>query len=167
MRGVIVEVSSRKFGVPFECPCCGAAPDADITVRATTDTRRLDMPYCKRCLAHVHAWDGAGVRAAGVAVVGIVAGAIVAPTVSVPIGIAIIVASIVAGSLLRSRGKAKAKRACGASCATPAVALTYMGWNGTTSSFQFESPTFAARFAEMNTSILANETVALRKLLEG
>src|SRR4051812_44078455 len=161
MRGVIVEVSSRKFGVPFECPCCGAAPETDLRVRAANG-QGLDMPYCKRCLSHVARWDTAGIGAAGIALVGIVAGIVLIPTVSVWIGAIVIVVAVVAGSSMRSAGKAAAKRACGASCASPSVALQYLRWNGSSSSFSFESPTFAARFAEQNTAILANISPQLR-----
>ena len=69
MSGVVIEVSARKFSIPFECPCCGAAADADLWVAATRTgkgaaretTRGLDFPYCARCIAHVAAWESAGV----------------------------------------------------------------------------------------------------------
>jgi hypothetical protein len=86
---------------------------------------------------------------------------------SFTVGAIVLVLAIAAAAFLRSAGKAKAKAACGASCASPGVALAYRGWNGTTHSFTFESPTFAARFAEQNASILANESPQLRKLLDG
>ncbi|HUS30720.1 MAG TPA: hypothetical protein VMZ53_19555 [Kofleriaceae bacterium] len=166
MRGVIVEVSSRKYGVPYECPCCGAAPDAEMRVTSETG-HALDTPYCKRCVGHVDKWEWAGIRAMGMAVGGLVLAIVLALVVSFLVAAIVLVIAIAAAAYLRSSGKASAKHACGASCASPQVALAYGGWNGTTHSFTFESPTFAARFAEQNAAILANETPQLRKLLDG
>ncbi|HTL37087.1 MAG TPA: hypothetical protein VL326_28325 [Kofleriaceae bacterium] len=166
MRGVIVEVSSRKYGVPYECPCCGAAPDGEMRVPSETG-HALDAPYCKKCIGHVEAWEWAGIRAMGIAVGGLVAAIVTGLLASYTVGAIVLVAAIAAAAFLRSSGKAKARAACGASCASPALALHYRGWNGTTHSFTFDSPTFAARFAEQNASILANESPQLRKLLDG
>lgn len=165
MSAVVVEVSARKYGVPYECPCCGAVPDGELAVKSQTG-HILDTPYCTKCIAHVEAWESAGIRAAGVAVLGLIAGSVLL-FVSMPAGIISAVAGIAASAYLRAAGKAKAKRTCGPSCASPSVALSFRGWDGTTNGFTFESPTFAARFAEQNAAILANETPQLRKLLEG
>src|SRR5678816_4131991 len=122
MRGVIVEVSSRKYGLPYECPCCGASPpDGEMRVPSETG-HALDAPYCKKCIGHVEAWEWAGIRAMAIAVGGLVAAIV-------------LVVAIAAAAVLRSSGKAKARAACGASCASPALALSYRGWNGTTHSF--------------------------------
>jgi len=164
MRGVIVEVSSRKYGVPYECPCCGATPDGEMRVPSETG-HALDVPYCKKCIGHVEAWEWAGIRGMGLAVGGLVLAIVLALVTSYTVGAIVLVIAIAAAAYLRAAGKTNAKRACGPSCASPSVAFGYRGWNGTTHSFTFESPTFAARFAEMNT--LANETPQLRKLLDG
>src|ERR1041385_7346765 len=164
MRGVVVEIRSRKFGIPYECPCCGAAPDGEMRVPAETG-HAFDSPYCKKCIARVDAWDWSGIRGTGVAVGGIVVGIVLALAVSFLVGGIVIVVGIAAGAVLRSAGKAKAKASCVESCASPGVALAYRGWNGTTNSFTFESPTFAARFAEQNMAILAEPSPQLRKLL--
>jgi hypothetical protein len=166
MRGVIVEVSSRKYGLPYECPCCGAVPDSEMRIPSETG-HALDTPYCKRCVGHVDKWEWAGIRAMGIAVGGLVLAIVLALVASFTVAAIVLVLSIAAAAYLRSAGKASAKRACVESCASPGVALAYRGWNGTTHSFTFESPTFAARFAEQNASILANETPQLRKLLDG
>jgi hypothetical protein len=166
MRGVIVEVSSRKFGVPFECPCCGAAPDTDMQVRAPNG-QGLDVPYCRACREHVQAWESAGVASSGVAVLGILIAIVLAIAMNILVAIGVFALTASIAWWLRSSRRAAAKAACGASCAAPNVALSYLGWSGTTSSFSFESPTFAARFTEQNMSIVANESAALRKLREG
>jgi hypothetical protein len=53
---VIVEVNARRFGVPYECPCCGAVPDAEVVVPLTPTRDRpaspetahaLGFPYCR------------------------------------------------------------------------------------------------------------------------
>jgi hypothetical protein len=79
---------------------------------------------------------------------------------------AFVVFAAVAAWLRTARRNAAAKQKL-ASCASTSVAVEYRGWQNGTSAFVFESPTFAARFAEQNTSILANVSPALRKLLDG
>lgn len=174
MSGVVIDVSARKFSIPFECPCCGAAADADLKVPATRagkqaareTTRGLDFPYCRRCIAHVAAWESAGVVSAGVMLLGIVAGILVAAAVKVAIGGLIFIAAIPFAWTVRSADRAKAKARCGPSCAAPGKALTYLGWTGNVNSFSFESPTYAARFAEHNTNKLINVSAQLKRLLE-
>jgi hypothetical protein len=163
---MIVEVSSRKFGVPFECPCCGAAPDADVRITAPSG-HALAFPYCKRCVAHAKRWDSAGMISAAVMVLGIVGGVAVAIAVMVPVGLLTFVGAAMIAWWARAARRDAAKGTCGASCASPGMALTYHGWSGSTSSFSFESPTFAARFAEQNSQLVANASPQLRKLLDG
>src|SRR4051812_32338633 len=101
MSGVVIEVSARKFSIPFECTCCGAAADADLKVPATRTgkqvaretTRGLDFPYCQRCVDHVAAWESAGMGSAAVMLLGIVAAVIIALAVKLVFGLAIFVAA--------------------------------------------------------------------------
>jgi hypothetical protein len=162
----VVEISSRKYGVPYECPCCGAVPDSETRVMSEM-AYAIDVPYCARCVAHVDAWDWAGIRAMALAVGGLVIAIVLSAFSSFVVGGIVFGVAVIAAATLRSVGKSAAKRACRDSCASPHVALACSGWNGTTQSFTFESPTFAARFAEQNASILANESPQLRKLLDG
>jgi hypothetical protein len=167
MAAVTVELAARKFTLPFECPCCGAPPDAELRVTSNTTGQALEFPYCARCIAHLRRWEQSGVASAGIMVL-VITGAIGAA-----ISGAFLVAAIifVAGASLawwlRVARRASAKAACGESCATPGHAVTYLGWSGATSGFVFASPTFAARFAEANQNLLAAETAQLRKLLDG
>jgi hypothetical protein len=163
---VIVEVSSRKFSMPFECPCCGAAPDADTRVNAPNG-QGVDVPYCQRCLDHITAWESAGVASTGVAVLGVVIAAVVGLAKSPLYGFCAFALVVVLASWLRNKRRAAAANGCGPSCATPRLALGYLGWSGTTTAFSFESPTYAARFAEANSQLLANESPQLKKLIEG
>lgn len=168
MRGVVVEVSARKFEIPFECPCCGATPpDSELTVKAKATSQAVLFPYCERCVGHVHAWDTSGVASAGVMLLG-VAGAMTAAIVggALPaIGTFVVFAAI--AWWLRGARRNAATRQRVASCASTGLAVEYRGWQNGSSAFVFESPTFAARFAEQNTSLLANVSPALRKLLDG
>jgi hypothetical protein len=166
MRGVTVEVSARKFAIPFECPCCGAAPDAEITL-STGSTRGLVFPYCEACVAHVIAWESAGVPSAAAMLLGIIAAIVVglamgglygALVVAVAIPIALVIAK-----MMRGRAMARCKEAC----AGPGRAIAYLGWDGNASKFQFESPTYTARFAEQNQPRLVGVTSQLRKLIDG
>lgn len=174
MSGLVIEVSARKFSIPFECPCCGAAPDAELKVPATRigkravreTTRGLDFPYCRRCISHVTAWESSGVTSAGAMLLGILAAIIIAIGVKLLIGVGIFVAAIPLAWTVRSSNRANAKARCGPSCAAPGKALTYLGWTGNVNSFSFESPTYAARFAEHNPKTLINVTRQLERLLE-
>jgi len=172
---MLVQVAARKFVVPFECPCCGAAPDTEIAVHltrepgrrvATETARALAFPYCQRCVAHLTAWESAGVLPVGVAVLGIIAGGVLAIATHPLVGLVFAPALPVAWYLRRSR-QTRAKASCGPSCASPGRALGYLGWSGAESAFMFESHTYAARFAEQNTGVLSSPTPQLRRLLEG
>lgn len=172
----IVEVSARTFAVPFECPCCGAVPDGELAIpvartagrRLVRDTARaLEFPYCRRCVEHVERWESAGVRSAAIMVAGIIAAVAIAVATRLVIGaIALAATALFAWSLGSSR-RAAARSGTGPSCASAEKAVEYLGWSGTTSAFSFESPTYAARFAEQNTKHLINISDHLRKLLDG
>jgi hypothetical protein len=176
MSGVIVEVSARAFAIPFECPCCGAAPDGELTIApprtaASRDgddpARGLEFPYCRRCVAHATAWSAASTTASGVALLGIAAGAVVAVAARVAIGVAVAAASIPVAMAVGARRRARAKAAVGPACASPGTAVTYLGMSGGVRAFSFESPTYTARFAEQNAAALTRVGAELRALLEG
>ncbi len=171
---MIVEVSSRRFAIPLECPCCGAATESETRIGVTRtagkrvdDERGLDFPYCARCLAHVAAWETAGVGSAGVMLVGIVAAVALAILTRVWIGLAAFALVIPIAALLRQSRRSAAKASCGPSCASPGKALAYLGWSGNERTFSFESPTYAARFGEQNQKHLVNVSPQLTKILEG
>jgi hypothetical protein len=168
MRGVVVEVSATRFGFPFECPCCGATPpDSELAITARQTGQTLLFPYCKRCVKHVRAYDTSGVISAGVMVIGIAAAMTAAIIAGWLAAVAtFVVTALIAWTLRNARRKAAASGRV-PSCAATGIAVEYRGWSGATSAFTFESPTFAARFAEQNTSQLASVSPQLRKLLDG
>ncbi|MDB4963772.1 MAG: hypothetical protein JWP01_3771 [Myxococcales bacterium] len=174
--GGIVEIESRTFAVPFECPCCGAAADAEVVVPlkrapgrtpASDSARRLEFPYCARCVAHVASWEGAGVTSAGIMLVGILASVAVAIVSSVLAGLVLLVGAVAISAGVVTHRRARAAAACGPACASPDAAVSYLGWSGNTSSFSFRSPTYTARFAEHNSTKLVSVSPELRRLLEG
>lgn len=156
--GVVVEIAGPRYGIPFECPCCGAPPNAEVTV----GDRRALFPYCKRCLAHAREWDSAGIASALAMVITIAAAVITGWIVGPLVGaIVFVVGSTIAWWVRVNRHKAAtAKR--GASCASTAIAIDVHG-----AAFTFESPTFAARFAEDNKQHLANVSPQLQRLVDG
>jgi hypothetical protein len=169
-----VEVAARTFAVPLDCPCCGAAPDAELVVpiapdargRAADDSARaVDFPYCRGCVAHVGRWESAGLMSAGVIVLGVLAG-IAGAVISGPVlGLVLVVASLPLALVLASARRAQARRAMREACSSPGKAVTYRGWTGSASCFSFESINYAAKFAEQNTPHLV-EDARIRKLLE-
>ncbi|HEY1554066.1 MAG TPA: hypothetical protein VGF94_04485 [Kofleriaceae bacterium] len=174
MEGTLVEVASRRFAVPLDCPCCGATPDTEISVpiarsardRASADSARgVDFPYCAHCVAHVARWDSAGVASSGIVVIGIVAGGAIAAASSPAIGVTVALAGIVFAVVIATSRRAQAKRAVRESCSAPGKAIAYLGWSGSSSAFRFESISYAAKFAEQNAAKLV-ENPAIRKLLE-
>jgi len=172
MSGVIVEVSARRFAVPYECPCCGANPDAELWVPAPRgptggrSARGLVFPYCKACLAHVERWDTAGLLSAGIMVAAIAAALVVALLTTWLFGLLVVAGAAPVAYLLAQSRRAAAKAACGPSCAGPARAVAYLGWSGNASAFSFASLTYTARFAEQNAN-LVNVSGQLRRLVEG
>ena len=169
MGGVHVAVSARSFAVPYECPCCGAAPDCDLAVRAPRETGArctLVFPYCRRCADHAAAWESAGMLSAGVMVLGLSTAAAVGLAARWYIGLAVAAATIAVAYLFASRRRAAAKAAMAASCAGPGVALAWVRDGGGVRAFAFASPTYTARFAEQNARALAQPGEALQRLLE-
>ena len=174
MSGLTVQVSSRRFTIPFECPCCGAPPDAELHIprargkmAAPDSATGLDVPYCSRCMRHAEAWDTAGVGSAAVLVLGVLAFVVLSLVVARPLlGLIALVAAIPIALGVAGVRRKSAKAACTEACASPGMALHYLGWNGTLTSLSFDSLTYAARFAEQNVGTVL-ETPQLRKLLEG
>jgi hypothetical protein len=174
MSGLTVQVSSRRFAIPFECPCCGAPPDAELRIprargamAAPDSATGLDVPYCSKCIRHAEAWDTAGVGSAAVLVVGVIAFVVLSLVVARPLlGLVVLVISIPIALAVAGARRRNAKAGCAEACASPGMAVNYLGWNGTLTSLSFESLTYAARFAEQNTGAVL-ETPQLRKLLEG
>jgi hypothetical protein len=169
-----VEVSSRRFAIPADCPCCGATPDTEIAVplsrtaraRATTDSARaIDFPYCRPCVDHVARWESAGVLSAGLSILGVLLGLVLAATVGLAAGLGAGVGAIAIALLLSTSRRTTARHAMRESCSSPGKAIEYLGWSGTSSAFRFESMPFAAKFAEQNASLVV-EDPKLRKLLE-
>ena len=176
MAGIVVEVSARRFAVPFECPCCGAVPDTELLVPLTPDPGRpaapetahaLGFPYCKRCMAHAAQWDSVKNIETAIKVLGLLAGIALGLTVHWAVGLGAFVVAVASSVVIGRGSRTKVKAACGESCASPAMALQYLGWSGNASAFRFESHVYAARFAEQNTTRLANVDPVLRKVLEG
>ena len=169
-----VEITSRRYVIPADCPCCGATPDTEIAVpiaraardRATPDSARTaDFPYCQYCVEHVSRWESAGTLSAGLIVTGIIAGIVIAVAASVPIGIGVAIALVAVALLLATSRRTQARHGMRESCSTPGKSVAFLGWNGSSSGFIFESISYAAKFAEQNTSKLV-EDPRLRKLLE-
>lgn len=176
MPGVTVAVSARKFAVPFECPCCGATPDADLAIPytsakatpAASDTAKwLEFPYCRRCVTHAAHWESADRTSGRVLGVGVLAAIAVGIAVSWLAGSLVFLGAITLALFLVLAGRGRARAGCGPACAFPGKAVAYYGWSGNASTFAFESPTYAARFAEQNTGKLVDVTPQLRALLEG
>ena len=174
MAGLIVQVTGRRFAIPFECPCCGAPPDTELHLprargahAAADSATGIDIPYCSRCMRHAEAWDHAGVGSAFVLVLGVLAFIGMSLVAARPLlGLFALLASIPLALIVAGARRRHARAACTEACASPGIALAYQGYNGTLTSIAFESLTYAARFAEHNTGIVL-ETPQLRRLLEG
>lgn len=176
MSGVTVEISTRTFAIPYECPCCGAAPDGEITValpravasRAADDiARTLAFPYCRPCLEHANAWSDAGTTASAIVLAGIAAGVVAGIAARLAFGFAVIACAIPLAMAVGGSRRSRARAGCGPACASPGPAVAYLGGSGSARTFAFESPTYTARFAEQNADRLSNPSAQLRALLEG
>ena len=174
--GILVEVSARRFAVPFECPCCGAAPDTELTIPLTPSRDRpaspetahsLGFPYCRKCVTHMARWDSVKNVETAVKVLGILAGIVLGLAVHWAAGVGAAAFAVLLSFAIGRASRAKVKADCGQSCAGPAIAVHYLGWSGNASAFDFDSHVYAARFAEQNTAKLTNVDPRLRKVLDG
>lgn len=174
MNPVVVEVCSRIFDYPNECPCCGGEPDSElaITFKASARTmaadsaRKLLFPYCRHCVEHVSVWQAGSMTSALLTLVGFIGGLVVGFTGTGWYGLIVFLGFIGLASFITSISQSRARIRCQPSCATPAKAVTFFGWSGSTSTFGFSSPTYTARFAEQNASSLVSVDAPLRNLLE-
>lgn len=173
-QATVVEVASRTFALPMDCPCCGATPDGELLISlartardrvAADSARSVDVPYCRVCIEHATMWEAAGVMSAGLGVIGIVAGAIIVAASSAVVGGAVIVAALLVGVALAAARRAQARHACRESCSCPQRAVGYLGWTGSATGLSFESKSYAAKFAEQNTGRLV-EDPRVRTLLD-
>lgn len=173
---ILVEVSARRFAVPYECPCCGAVPDGELTVPLTPTRERpaspetahaLGFPYCRRCITHVTRWDSVRVLETGIKVLGLIAGIVLGLAIHWAAGVGAFAAAVALSVVVGRAQRAKVKADCRESCAGPSMAVHYLGWTGNASAFRFDSHVYAARFAEQNTQKLVNVDPVLRKVIEG
>jgi hypothetical protein len=82
------------------------------------------------------------------------------------VGFAVFAAAVVLRIVMRSRAHKVVRAQLKPSCACPEVAVAYLGWSGTVSSFAFDSDAYATQFARDNRSKLVNVSMELRQLLE-
>jgi hypothetical protein len=173
-QATVVEVATRTFALPMDCPCCGSTPDSELLIglartardRVAADSAKaVEVPYCRVCIEHATMWESAGVMSAGLGVIGIAAGAIIAAVSSGVVGGAVIVAGLLVGIALAAARRAQARHACRESCSCPQRAVGYLGWTGSATGFSFESKSYAAKFAEQNPGKLV-EDPRVRTLLE-
>jgi hypothetical protein len=158
MAGVLVELGTRRFAIPFECTCCGAAPTSEVSVPPL-------FPFCKRCVDHVRAAETANLVSTAIMLLGILCALVLAFVTGVLVALAVFaVAAIVAWSVRMWR-RSLADERRGPSCASTMLAVRAS--NTAPRAFVFESPTFAARFAELNRAILTNATGPLQRILDG
>jgi hypothetical protein len=169
-----IEVTSRTFALPADCPCCGATSDREVAVplaraareRVAPDSARaVDVPYCRSCAEHAAAWGAAGVLSAGLSVLGVLAGLAVGFAASPLLGASVAIGGIVIAFAFGAARRGQAARGCRESCSCPQLAVSYLGWSGQATALAFESKSYAAKFAEQNTARLL-EDAGVRKLLE-
>jgi hypothetical protein len=100
-------------------------------------------------------------------VLGLVAAIVLGLVVHWAAGLAAFAVAVAVSVVVGRSSRTKAKSACGEACASPAIAVHYLGWSGNSSTLSFESHVYAARFAEQNTTRLVNASPILRKVIEG
>jgi hypothetical protein len=118
-------------------------------------------------VAHATVWSAASTTASGVVFMGISIAAVVAVATRIGIGVAVAGCSIPIAMVVGAQRRAHAKAAVGPACASPGIAVTYLGAPGGVRAFSFESPTYTARFAEHNAAALTRVSAELRRLIEG
>lgn len=174
MSAVLVEVCSRRFVFPLECPCCGALPDSELVVPIRTNLRQLAdstarealFPYCRYCVEHVEHWDVGSMTKAAITLLGITAGLLLVWSAGLVAGIVLFLLAAILAHLVGTHIHARATSHCGHSCVSARRCVDYYGWSGSTSTLGFASPSYTARFAEQNSADLVSVSPELRRLLE-
>ena len=171
---VVVQVASRRFAVPPECPCCGVVADSELgialhrrgrTTAAADSARVAYFPDCRHCIEHVARWESAGVVSAGLVVIGIGVGAVAAATSSVLLGVTAAVAAVAIGTAVAASRRSQARLAMHEACSSAGCAIQFLGWSNGVTGFAFESRAYTGKFAELNAEKLV-EHPRLRKLLD-
>jgi len=169
-----VDVSGVTLRMPEECACCGARPDADLTISASkswgkrvihSEAKIWEIPYCKGCLQHCQRAFDARTFARIATVMSIILGLLVGYLSSwywaILTGAALITLTIlVFGRMLRAAEQFKTP-----DCASLHQAISYLGWSGTLHSFDIHSNRFAHDFMLSNQSKLVNLTSEAMRLL--
>jgi hypothetical protein len=159
-----LQISARLIQWPDRCACCHEWADSKLYCAYTRttgqrvirhDSRGWDIPYCKRCLAHLR--ENRSTRAAcnqRLAVVG-VAFCIVLFLGGAQYAIASMVGALLVGVgvgfLYLGRMK-KMQAAMSEHCRVLDEAAAYRGWEGTIHSFWFASADFAEAVRDCNRS---------------
>jgi len=164
--GVGVEVASRKLSIPFECPCCASAPDAELRLRGRDPQQSLVFPYCGECLAHVRRWQTAVEVAMTIVATGSVLGAIASALFGMEIGLAVFACAVPVAVIAGALRRRSARGHCKPGCIAPGPAVDYGGWTGTTSKLSFTSRAYAVKFASANSRHLSDVAPTLRRLIE-
>jgi hypothetical protein len=171
---VVVEVSARKFEIPPVCACCGEAAEGEVKAAFTRrtgvrvikeDTRSLPFPYCQACLTHMARWRSAASAGSWLLLVAGIATVVLCVKVMPVVGFAVFAVAVVLRAVMRSRARTIVRAQLKPSCACPTVAVAYLGWSGTVSSFAFDSDAYATRFAHGNRGKLVNVSTELRQLM--
>ncbi len=174
MNRVSVELCSRTFAYPNECPCCGEEPDnelpiplkvSDRTVAEDTATRLL-FPYCQQCVDHISVCEAGSMISSVLMLAGIVASLVLALNGTVMQGLLVLGATIAIAAFTTAMFRSRARSHCTPSCASAGKAVIFYGWSGSTNTFAFESATYTARFAEHNATSLVSVDAPLRSLLD-
>lgn len=171
----VVQVSSRSFDYPSDCPCCGSEPDGELAiplrdgVRTTSpdSARRQLFPYCKRCIRHVVAVDHARTIAAVTVLAGIALASVLGLGDETIRGVYVLIATFAVAAIGGMVLLGRARHMCTPACASSERAVTFLGWSGAVTTFRFTSAVYTARFAEANAKSLVSVEPALERLLEG
>lgn len=171
---LVVQVGSRTFEYPSDCPCCGFQADDELEVPVAPGSstvspdsaQRLLFPYCRRCILHVRLADRARSISAALLVASLVASILLGVTEGLLIGGYTFLVGIAFAMGLGTILMSAAKRRCSPECAAVERAVTFHGWSGSKSSFSFASPSYTARFADQNLAKLVDTGERLSRLLE-
>ncbi len=162
-----VDVSGYKFTFPYQCACCGSAPQTTLTASASrstgkrvvhTSSKSWDFPYCAGCIEHVRTARQAGKTrdySIGASVLGTIA-LFFSPLYFYSIIVAIV--GIPIGFYVYKKQMVSARCMCGLACVAVQSAVTYYGWQGTCHMFDIASPSYALVFMVANQSKLVNVT---------
>lgn len=169
---MIVHVRGRELTFPYNCACCFAPADTRLRLFTTqlrgvrgrhVETGTWEIPYCTLCSSHSTDFANAHHEFAFFVPLGAILGLVLfvalassAPAIGLLLGCIPALGGLFARQHFRSEKKKEASARCTPGCCGPGQGARFVGWDGSTQTFELFNRLFAAEFLVKNEKKLVN-----------